>query len=288
MTRMRQWIVTALLAMLSCHSNLPPGPDWGVEYVFKVHPPAQDEQAQGGVPRGVKRIERRLSLAGFPYAQVIPKGDDMKIRIPGVDASNVLVAARAIAAGGMLRIYQVADAKAQTVYQQTRVVPTGHRVIENRVSAPSSGGVEVDPWSAPVLLLKNEVIFKETEILDAWPEPDREGTLWRTVFELSKEAAQRLDAAVAEVARMRPPGVLAIVIDEQLFRTFTSKGPIHREAHITGLASEGEARNLASLFLRGGYNPVWKHSDVFGTELKAPYTMRYYGTPKSSEPKPGR
>ncbi len=275
--------MSVLLALLSCDSHPLPGPDWGVEFVFKVHPPTESEQAEGGIRRGVKRIERRLSLAGFTHAQVIPKGDDMKIRIPGVDASNLDVAGRAISGGGMLRVYPVADAKAQTAYQQTRVVPLGHRVVSKRASDPSSEGVEVDPWNAPVLLLKSEAIFKETEILDAWPEPDREGSpkiRWRTFFELSKEAAQRLDSAVAEAARMSPPGVLAIVIDEQLFRTFMPTGPIHREARVTGLASEGEARDLASLFLRGGYNPVWKNSDVLGTQLKAPYTLTYYGTPK--------
>ena len=271
---MRQVIVPVILAMLSCDSNLPSGPDWGVEFVFNVHPPTESEQAQGGIPRGVKRIERRLALAGFTQAHVIPQGDAMKIRVPGVDASNLEVAARAISGGGTIRIYQVADAKAQTAYEQTRVVPVGHRVVSNRESH---------------VLLKSGAVLTETEILDTRLEPEGGDTAqsqWRTVFEVSKEAARRLDAAAAEAAQQKPPGVLAIVVDDRLFRMFKATGPVDREARITGLASEGEARELATLLLKGGYNPVWKTSDLLGTELKGPYTLTYYGTPRAPTPEP--
>jgi preprotein translocase subunit SecD len=271
---MKRILLPLLVALLSCDSSPPAGPEWGVEFVFKVHRPTEVEQAQGGIPRGVKRIERRLALAGFTQAHVIRQGDDMKIRVPGVDASNLKVAARAISGGGTVRIHQVADTQVQATYQQSDLVPPRHWVVSNRESH---------------LLLKHEAVLAGTEILDAWVEPDRGGTSqtqWRTVFEVSKEAARRLDAAAAEVAGLNPPGVLAIVVDDLLLRTFKPTAPVDREARITGLASEGEARELATLLLGGGYNPVWKRSDQLGTELKAPYTLTYYGTPRASTPGP--
>jgi hypothetical protein len=271
--------------MLSCDSNMPPELDWGVDLVFKVHPPTEDEKAQGGIPKELKLIKKRLSLSGFMNSQVTHKGDVVEIRIPGVDASNLDKAIRAIMRNGTTMIFQGADAKAQTAYQQARVIPAGHMVIPDMAFHPSMGDAQADPWSYPAIVVKKEAILTETDILDAWPEPDRERdpkTQWRTVFELTKGAAQRYDAAVAEVARMRPSGVLVIEIDRDYIRTFKPTGSVHREARVTGLASEREARNIGMLSLGGGYSLFCRKTDDLSTQLKAYPTVTYYGTPKST------
>lgn len=266
---MKRILLPLLASLLACDSGGPPGPDWGVEYEFKVRPPEDAERARGGVPGGLRRIERRLSLAGFPHARATLDGDVVRLRVPGVDASTLVPAARAIAGGGgMLRIHLVAEADKQAAFQATRSVPARHRAIENRELFPAAKGAV----GAPILLLKSDELLTGREIRDAWVEPEPGGG-WRVIFEIPKEEARRLEDAVGP----KLPVALAIVSLGKLVRIFEATAPIERGVPVPGLGSEEEARDVAGLLLDEGYNPVWKSDGGFGGRSQGSWSFKYYG-----------
>lgn len=258
--RVRRLLPLALLALVSCGRSAPPEPPWGVTIVVKISKPPD---ASWSVSAEAARIvEDNLARLGFAHAQArLLEDDRMSIRIPGVDASNLRRAGRALADGSP-RVHATADAQTQMAYTRTRGLPAGYQAFANVDPAERPG----PPWHAEVLLLKAEPLVGERGIADAWTEGSD------VILRLKRDARKGFDAALRD-------GPLAVVLDGRLIRAgrMSDRAP-GGHARITTFRRE-DAENLASV-LRMGNLPVQLGLGRYGScSPRETESLEFYGTP---------
>ena len=287
-----KWLfLLALVTLLSCSPSSPPEPNWGAEFVFKVlNRPSGDDAAEEMIERAAKVIKTRLVLLGFPYARVTAlDADTLKIRVPGADPTNIRTAAFSFLRGGSLGIHEMAEASVQEAYNRSKRVPNGYRVFRNVASDKRQDLPEYRPWDADAVLIKAASIVDQGMISDAWPERTPGGTpgdAWHTAFVLSREGVKRLDEAARRLSQQRPPGLAAIVLDGEVTSTpRVTTQAMGREAMITGMATEVEARDLAKILLSGSLEVELGNVSKGPRARREPESLEYYGSPESRAPR---
>jgi SecD/SecF fusion protein len=201
-----------------------------------------------------RRVEGKQAIK---EPKINAQGDDQIIvQIPGVDQTGLDDYKRLIGQTGILKLHAVAGKAVQEQFNQDKQVPSGYVTIENAESRRDAG--EYAAWAVDRVLLHKDPIIEGRNIIrsEAQQHMGIRGVEWVTSFELDAEGSKRFDEAAKRLYHERPPGMIAIVMNDKLrsmpavrAETFGGHG------QITGARDEKDARELA-IVLRSGSLPA--------------------------------
>ncbi len=186
------------------------------------------------------------------------QGDDQIIvQIPGVDQTGLDDYKRLIGVTGILKLHAVAGKAVQEQFNQDKKIPDNYDKIKNTETRRDATG-EYAPWAVDEILILKDPIIEGRNIIRSEPQQHMglRGVEWVTSFELDAEGSKRFDDAAKRLYHERPPGMIAIIMNDQLrsmpavrAETFGGHG------QISGAKDEKDAREL-SIVLRSGSLPA--------------------------------
>jgi preprotein translocase subunit SecD len=268
-SRTRLWIwLTPLLLVGACFWGVffwairEAVPHFGVELVYRPQvPEARKQELLDAVRRRMQAIDPRNG-ARFD-------GELLVVKLPGALEETADRAKSVLRVQGELHLSKVAPVPVQQQFNQDQRVPEGYKVVANP-DRPRGG--EYEAYGARILVRKQPVV-EGRHMVEAEPRQELAagGTRWVTAFEMNAEGARLFDEAAAELYEMRPPGLLAILLDGELKSCPAIQSPRFKgRGQISGAKSAEDARSLA-IILRSGVLPV---------RLGDPEAERKYGDKK--------
>jgi hypothetical protein len=237
-------------------------PDSGVELVYRAPvPEARKRELLDAVLRRAQALD--------PHYGARFDGELLVLKLPGATADSVDRARRVFRVRGELHLSNVAPIPVQEQFNKDQAVPEGYKVVAN--SERARGG-DYEAYGAKILVRKQPVV-EGRHMVEAEPREELAtgGKRWVTSFEMNAEGARLFDEAAAELYEMRPPGLLAILLDGELKSCPAVQSPkFNGRGQISGANTMEEAKELA-VILRSGALPL---------HLGDPESERKYGDKK--------
>jgi SecD/SecF fusion protein len=201
-------------------------------------------------------LRKRVEARQLKEPRINALGEDgVVVQLAGVDRQELEEYKKLLQVGGKLEFFETAPREIQERYNQTKEFDSNvWKVIENPERQRSP---EYAPW-AEKMLIKTQPIVTGRNIVRSEPQSELApgaARNWYVTFELDSEGAKLFDEAAERLFAQRPPGMIAIVLDNKLnsapsVRTNRFGG----SGQITGIGGESEAKNL-SIVLRSGKLP---------------------------------
>jgi SecD/SecF fusion protein len=229
----------------------------GAELRYKLlYEPGETDKA-GKTKEATDVIRRRVEgRQAIKEPKINAQGDEQIIvQIPGVDQTGLADYKRLIEQTGKLKLFAVAGKAVQEKFNQDKLAPDNYLEMVNPEPRREPG---YEAWAVDKVLLHKDPIIEGRNIIrsEAQQVMGLRGVEWITTFELDAEGSKRFDEAAKKLYHERPPGMIAIVMNDALrsmpavrAETFGGHG------QITGAKSEQDARDL-SIVLRSGSLPA--------------------------------
>ncbi|HEX7898173.1 MAG TPA: protein translocase subunit SecD [Planctomycetota bacterium] len=199
-------------------------------------------------------IRKRVEAKQLKEPRINQIGDDgVVIQLAGVDRQQLEEYKKLLLVGGKLELFETAPQDVQERYNQTKVADDGWKVIENPHPRRDAG---YTAWGEKMLIRKQPILTGRSIVRSEPQSQLMPGTRdWYVTFELDAEGSKLFDEAATRLFSYRPPGMIAIMLDEKLNSAPTVQtNKFGGSGRITGIGGEGEAKNL-SIILRSGKLP---------------------------------
>ncbi len=201
-------------------------------------------------------IRLRVQGKQLKEPRINPVGDEgVAVQLAGVDRQELEAYKKLIGVGGKLELFETAPREVQEAFNQSKAVPDGWKKIANPKPRQMA---EYAAWGAEEILIRTSPTITGRHIVKSEPASQlMPGSArdWFVTFDLNPDGAKLFDEAAARLYNYRPPGMIAIVMDDKLHSAPAVQTPsFGGSGRITGIGGEGEAKDL-SIILRSGKLP---------------------------------
>src|SRR5579862_999404 len=239
---------------VAIYTNRDVDADAGIDLGFRMRLPDELQAQRAQMSRDAEYVVRkRLAAAGIEGGLVQLGEGTLRVRLPGATPETASRTKAVCAVRGDLQLRPVASLALQVQFNRDKIVPEGYAVVDN----PSPRLGEYEAFGAKLLVQKVPVI-EGRHIVHAEPKEELtpEGSRWVTTVELSEDGAKRFDHTAEWLYAMKPPGLLAILLDGVLRSAPALQSPaFHGRVMISGAKDREEAATLA-LILSSGALPA--------------------------------
>jgi preprotein translocase subunit SecD len=233
-------------------------PERGVEFTYQYEWITM--RRGGGPPPSpgalLDAVRKRLEAVGPDATMKLEfRGDDLFVRITGIEPRRARDFKRVLAYSGFLELYAVAPVSVQESYNREKVPPAGYRILDNPRERHGAGfeayGKSLLIEEAPIVNGKNLIHSEARQDLGLV------GAQWVTTFELDADGAKLFDEKARLLFNYKPVrGMVAIVLDGQLLSfPVIHSASFGGHGQVSGPRSEEEAKELA-IILRSGSLPA--------------------------------
>jgi SecD/SecF fusion protein len=225
-----------------------------LRYRFEYSDDQKGRQAEL-TQEAVEIIRLRVEAKQLKEPRINAIGDNgVVIQLAGVDRQELDAYKRLIGQGGKLELFETAPRELQEQFNATKVVPEGWKKIANPKPRQTP---EYAAWGDPILI-RSAPIITGRHIIKSEPQSQlMPGTVreWYVTFDLNADGSKLFDEAAARLYVQRPPGMIAIVLDDKLNSSpAVQTDRFGGSGRITGIGGEQEAKDL-SIILRSGKLP---------------------------------
>jgi preprotein translocase subunit SecD len=240
---------------IAVYTNRDVDADEGVELAFRLRIPEDLQPQRAQIVRDAEYVVRkRLEAAEVKRFSARSQDGVLTVRLPGATPETAARLKRICAVRGEMKLCTVASVAVQESFNRDKTAPEGYVVVDN--TGPARGG-EYEAYGAKLLVRKAPVI-EGRHIVEAEPREELVpgGARWVVAFELNAEGAKLFDDAAEKLYAMRPPGLIAILLDGALKSAPAVQSPSFRgRGQISGAKSREDAADL-SLILTSGALPA--------------------------------